>query len=195
MKFFVTGTDTNVGKTIVSTILCNSLKASYFKPIQSGISEGIDSDIIKKFTSSKIIPETYKLIQPLSPHLAAKHDNIDIDIDKIDLPKEEKLIVEGAGGLMVPINQKYMMIDLIKKLNIPVILVARTTLGTINHTLMSVKILRNYNIRIHGIVLNGKKMIDIKESIEFYSGVKIIYELEYVEEISKKWITSNVIKI
>ncbi len=87
------------------------------------------------------------------------------------------------------------MIDLIKKLNIPVILVARTTLGTINHTLMSVKILRNYNIRIHGIVLNGKKIVDIKESIEFYSGVKIIYELEYVEEISKKWITSNVIKI
>jgi dethiobiotin synthetase len=195
MKFFVTGTDTNVGKTVVSAILCNSLKASYFKPIQSGICEGLDSDIIKKFTSSKIIPEIYKLTQPLSPHLAAKYDNINIDIDEIQLPKDDNLIIEGAGGLMVPINQKYMMIDLIKKLNIPVILVARTALGTINHTLMSVEMLKNYNIKIHGIVLNGKKMVDIKESIEFYSGVKIIYELEYVEEISKKWITSNVIKI
>jgi dethiobiotin synthetase len=195
MKFFVTGTDTNVGKTIVSAILCNSLKASYFKPIQSGVLEGIDSDTIKKFTSSRIIPEVYKLTKPLSPHLAARHDNIDIDIHKIQLPQEDNLIVEGAGGLMVPLNNDFFMIDLIKKLNIPVILVARTALGTINHTLMSIQMLKNYDIKIHGIILNGKKMVDIKESIEFYSGVNVIYELDYTQEISKKWITNNIIKI
>ena len=195
MKFFVTGTDTNVGKTVVSAILCNSLKASYFKPIQSGVLDGFDSDVIRKFTSSRIIPEVYKLTKPLSPHLAARYDNIDIDIHKIQLPQEDNLIVEGAGGLMVPINEKSLMIDLIKQLNIPVILVARTALGTINHTLMSIQMLKNYDIKIHGIVLNGKKMVDIKESIEFYSGVKIIYELDYTQEISKKWITNNIIKI
>ena len=158
-KFFVTGTDTDVGKTLVSAILMTGLKTSYWKPVQSGREDMTDSGWIRSvtgFSDELFIPETYLLSQPLSPHASAMHDGVHIELKSFHLPDDEKyprLIVEGAGGVMVPLNESQLMIDLIKYLNLPVLLVARSTLGTINHTLLSLELLRRNGLEVLGVVM------------------------------------------
>jgi dethiobiotin synthetase len=137
MKIFITGTDTNVGKTLICSWIALHTGFAYFKPIQTGTSDGADSLEVQKLSDAKIYPEIYAYKEPLSLHLAARIEKDTIDIEKIVLPKEKNLIIEGAGGVLVPINDTYLMIDLIKKLGVSVILVTHTTLGTINHTLLS----------------------------------------------------------
>lgn len=188
-KFFITGTDTGIGKTLVSAILMRGLRAAYWKPIQSGIEEITDTQwMLEKTTlpNHHFLPESYVLSRPLSPHASAKIDNVSIELDKILLPQTanqfDHLIVEGAGGLYVPLNEKEYMIDLIQKLNIPVILVVRSGLGTINHSLLSIKTLQQHHIPIAGIVMNGELNKSNKEAIEFYGKVKVIAELEMIEE-------------
>src|ERR1041385_3043150 len=146
---FVTGIGTGIGKTIVSAALVEKLKADYWKPIQSGDLDKSDSLSVKNLISNsitKIHPESYRLTQPFSPHKSAAIDGIIIDPDAIQLPKTNNaLIVEGAGGLMVPLNNEFLIIDLIKKLGIEVILVSQNYLGSINHTLLSIYALKNYD--------------------------------------------------
>ena len=161
--FFISGTDTNVGKTIVSSILVNKLSAWYYKPIQCGLSNNneIDSDIVKKLTkNSRIIKETYFFKNPINPFDASLIEKKKIIIKKIieikNIKTNDKIIIEGAGGLYVPIKKNYLMIDLSKDLDLPLILVSRTNLGTINHTLMSLEIIRKRKIKFLGVIFVGK---------------------------------------
>lgn len=190
MKIFITGTDTNVGKTLISSWIALHTGFSYFKPIQTGTRDGSDSFEIQKLSDTKIYPESYAYKEPLSPHLAAKLENDMIDIEKIVLPPSRNLIVEGAGGVLVPINDTYLMVDLIKKLGAPVILVARTTLGTINHTLLSLEALRSRNITVLGVIMNGEQNTQNSNSIELYGRTSVLAELPKLESVSMNTLKS-----
>lgn len=184
--FFVTGTDTDVGKTIVSALLTIALDGTYWKPIQSGRDERgqTDSDRLRSF-GCRVLPERYCLGQPLSPHLAARLDGVEIELADFELPRVEgSLIVEGAGGLLVPVNDRHLMIDLIGHLGLPVVLVARSGLGTINHTLLSIGALRRSGIPILGVVLNGVPNEENRRAIEFYGQVSVIAEVEPIGDLS-----------
>jgi len=180
-RFFVTGTDTDVGKTVVSAMLTVGLGAAYWKPVQSG--SPTDTDYLRQTTGlddSHFLSERFRLAQPLSPHASAALDGIQISLTDFQLPATEKpyLIVEGAGGLMVPLNEQDLVLDLIQYLQLPVCLVARSTLGTINHTLLSIAQLRRAQLPILGVILNGKRNLGNREAILHYGRVPILGELE-----------------
>jgi dethiobiotin synthase len=187
---FITGTDTGVGKTIVSAILTAGLEATYWKPIQCGLRERTDSEIVRDATGLSevhFIEETYKLSQPLSPHAAAEHDQVRIDLSHFHIPEEvlaSNLIVEGAGGVMVPLNENEFMIDLMKRLNMPVILVARSSLGTINHTILSLNALQSHGLEVLGVVMNGPKNLSNKEALEKYGNIRVLAEIEPIDDIN-----------
>ncbi len=186
---FVTGTDTNVGKTVTAAMLTLGLNAAYWKPVQSGLEPISDTDYIRQVTEldpSHFIPERYRLTQPLSPHAAAAIDGVQICLSDFELPSTDKphLVIEGAGGLMVPLNDRHFMIDLIQHFNLPVCLVARSTLGTINHTLLSIAQLRRYEIPILGVVINGEPNVSNREAIARYGKVPILAELEPLSTIN-----------
>lgn len=184
---FVTGTDTEIGKTITSTILTLGLNGSYWKPIQSGLEEETDSEFISQFIDKdRVLPEAYSLNKPLSPHLSAKIDNINIDFDSIKLPSKIKgpLIVEGAGGIHVPLNDKYFIIDIIKKFGLPTVITARSGLGTINHTLLTLEALRKRDISVLGVVMVGTKNFPNKEAIEKYGETSVLMEVEPIDKFT-----------
>jgi dethiobiotin synthetase len=189
-KFWIVGTGTEVGKTVVSALFVTGLNASYWKPIQSGLFDGTDTDTVKLLSGiqdNQIIPEVYRLNQPLSPHLSAKIDGKVIKMDNFFMPdlsvlNQGSLVIEAAGGLYVPLNDKDLMIDLVKKLELPTILVCRSDLGTINHSLLSIEALRNRNIPIVGFLTNGIKNAENAEAISFYGGLKF---LGHVPQMSK----------
>ena len=180
-QFFISGTDTMVGKTVVSAILTIGLEATYWKPVQSGLAALSDTEFIKKsceLSAERVLPEVYRLARPLSPHLSAKLEDRRIALEEVQLPiGVGRLIVEGAGGLLVPLNEYALIIDLVAHLGLPVLLVARSTLGTINHTLLSVEALRSRNIDIVGVVMNGSLNPDNKAAIEHYAKVPVVAEL------------------
>lgn len=193
-RVFVTGTDTGIGKTIVSAILMvQNPEYSYWKPVQSGLEDETDTEFIQRVvkpTSERIIPETYRLKAPRSPHESAALENLVIDATTISVPKEYEdfpLIIEGAGGLLVPITEDYFIIDLIQKLESEVILVAKSGLGTLNHTLLSLEALRKRKIPIKGVVLNGPIHDSNRETIKKIGQVEILAEIETVEQITKEW--------
>ncbi|MDR1334658.1 MAG: dethiobiotin synthase [Holosporaceae bacterium] len=172
MNIFVTGTDTNVGKTIVSAWICMHTQASYWKPIQTG--NDFDKDIIAKFSPhTKIIPEAYKLKAPLSPYDAANMEGMRIDQNAFD-ENLKNTVVEGAGGALVPIAENFLMADLIKKCNASVLIAAKPKLGIINHLLMTVEVLKMRGIHIVGIVINKDIEDNIKSTVEKFSKVKIL---------------------
>lgn len=188
-SFFVTGTDTNVGKTVVSAMLTLGLEAAYWKPVQSGLEPLTDTDYIRHVTqlnANHFIPERFCLKQPLSPHAAAKIDQVQIKLTDFELPivNKKHLIVEGAGGLMVPLNDQDFIIDLIKYLELPVCLVTRSTLGTINHTVLSIVQLKRAEIPILGVVMNGPRNQINREAIEHYGQVPILGELEPLNPVN-----------
>jgi len=187
--FFVTGIDTGIGKTIVSAVLTEKLKADYWKPVQSGDLDDSDTLKVKSLVSNNrtvFHPETHGLTQPFSPHKSAAIDGIDIKKENFIAPKtDNNLIIEGAGGLMVPLNDNFLIIDLIKQLDADVILVSRNYLGSINHTLLSVAILKQYGINIAGIIFNGKTDADSESYILQYTGVKLIGRLPEFGQVDK----------
>jgi len=174
---FISGIGTEIGKTIVSSVLVEKLQADYWKPVQSGELDNSDSMLIESLISNKrttIHPEAYRLTQPFSPHKSAAIDGIYIDLDKIILPKtDNQLIIEGAGGLMVPLNEKDLIIDLIKKLDAEVVLVSKNYLGSINHTLLSVELLKSRNIPIKKIIFSGESNANSEAIIQKQSGLEI----------------------
>lgn len=186
--YFVTGIDTNVGKTIISAILVEALKADYWKPIQSGDLDHSDTQKVQALVShpnSTFFEEQYRLHTPASPHYAAAVDGIEIDLNTFQLPAtSNNLIVEGAGGLFVPLNSKALIIDLIEQLKLPVILVANFYLGSINHTLSSIDALKRRNIPIAGIVFNGPITESSRSYILEYSQVKELACIPKLEELS-----------
>lgn len=190
-KMFVTGTDTGIGKTVVSAVLTVGLKACYWKPVQSGLTEETDTQWIKRITGlpeSHFMDEAYKLQSPLSPHASAAIDGIRIEMKALSLPSVflgcNALIVEGAGGVMVPLNESHFMLDLMKQMGFPVLLVARSGLGTINHTLLSLEQLRRNRVEVAGVVLNGPKSPENREAIAHYGNTRILAELEPLPEIN-----------
>lgn len=184
MRFFITGTDTGVGKTVVCSWLCAHTDYEYIKPIQTGTNKiNDDSATIATSISVKIHNPIYEYPQAISPHLAAKMNDDTIDLNKIVLPQSKNLIVEGIGGVLVPINNNLFLVDVIKYLNIPVILVASSRIGTINHSLLSLEILRKRKIQILGIIVSGNRNQDNCDSIAYYGKVKILAQLPFLERI------------
>ena len=189
--FFVTGTDTDIGKTLISACLTKLLNAVYWKPIQTGLNCDIgDTDTVchlAELSETQYLSPIIKLQAPLSPEDAARLENRELSLDHVnvsDLKQENKYIVEGAGGIFVPINDHLFIIDLIEKINLPVIVVARTILGTLNHTLMTIEALRNRNIKISGVILNGPLNEDCKNSIISHGKVKILGQVPFLSNVN-----------
>jgi len=187
---FISGIDTGIGKTLVSAILTEKLNADYWKPIQSGDLDKSDTLKVKSLITNKVtqfFPEAYALTQPFSPHKSAALDKVTINLENIVLPKtDNQLIIEGAGGLMVPLNDNFLIIDLIKQLNARVILVSKHYLGSINHTLLSLYALKKYGIPVMGIVFNGDKDIYSKSYILDYSEAADLGQIPELKTINKK---------
>ncbi|MDW9379251.1 dethiobiotin synthase [Chryseobacterium sp. JV558] len=167
MKLFITGIGTEIGKTVCSAVLVQYFKAEYWKPIQSGDLHHTDSHKIEAWTDHTTChPETHRLQLAASPHQSAREENITIDLNDFQLPETENpLIVEGAGGLMVPISDTTFMIDLIEKLNLPTALVVRNYLGCINHSLLSIMALQQRKIKLEYLILNGDFPADTERVI------------------------------
>ena len=191
-RIFVTGIGTDVGKTIVSAVLVEALNADYWKPVQTGSFFSNDTKEVKRIVSNKksiFHPECYLLKQPMSPHAAAELEGVEIQMEQLDLPKTKNhLIIEGAGGLMVPLNRKYFMIDLIQKFDAEVVLVVKNYLGSINHTLLSIDALKHRGIKILGLIINEEPH-ELSESIILqYSGLKLLGRIDKEPVIKKEMI-------
>lgn len=162
MNLFVAGIGTEIGKTVVSAIMVEALRADYWKPVQSGALEDSDTETVRGLVSNsetRFHPEAYRLREPLSPHAAAEIDGITIELEKLALPKtDNSLVIELAGGLMVPLNNQDLNIDWVQRTGLPIVLVSRNYLGSINHTLLSVDACRARRIPILGVIFNGPEV-------------------------------------
>ncbi len=190
-SFIITGTDTGIGKTVASAMLVQALGYNYWKPLQSGIEDGgVDTRRVQKMTDlpdERFLPEGYVLSEPLSPHRAAELDEIKIDLDTLKPPPSENpLIVEGAGGLMVPVTRQNLQINMFAKWDLPIILCARTGLGTINHTLLSLEALWARSMKIHGLILIGPPNDDNILTIAEFSGAKILGHIPIMDDLNSE---------
>jgi len=189
-KIFVAGISTNVGKTVISAILTEYLQADYWKPIQTGSTEGRDLQTVKDLVSndkSRFFEENYLFSQPYSPHYAAILDKKSVDIQQISPPKtDNNLLIEGAGGLFVPLNGQELLIDLIPKIADEVILVCNEYLGSINHTLLSIEALQSRKIPIKGLIFNGDFFADNQQFILNYSQVFNLGHIPRLEILNKE---------
>lgn len=177
---FVTGTDTDVGKTLVAAWLTHHWGAEYWKPIQTGSAQGTDYDSVARLVPGAVIhPPAAVLAAPLSPHEAARRERTRIELSAIVPPDTAgPLVVEGAGGVMVPINEAALMVDLMERLALPVLVVARSGLGTINHTLMTLEVLRRRRLPVLGVVMNGQLNPANRQAVEHFGGVSVQAEIQ-----------------
>ncbi len=183
--FFVTGTDTGVGKTLVSLGLCLFFEATYWKPIQTG--EPTDSDFIRQFLEAKKIHKSsYNFKYPLSPNQAAFKEQQNIDLKQINKPVSDFLIIEGLGGAFVPLNDKESQLNLMKKCALPIIVVARSGLGTLNHSLLTIEILQSRGLKIAGLILSGPLNPLNKKDLENWSRVPILLEIPHLTQITNQ---------
>jgi len=187
---FVTGTDTEIGKTLVSAILTKAWNATYWKPLQTGLAdEAGDTPTVRTLaglTPDRIISPAYGLKAPLAPLAAANLEDVTINPGRLVLPAvQSPLVVEGAGGLMVPIREDMMMIDLVQQMDLPVVLVARSGLGTINHTLLSLEALRKRGIPVLGVVLSGPENPGNARDIARFGNVRILFSVPQLEQINE----------
>ena len=193
MRLFVTGIGTEVGKTVVSAILTEALQADYWKPVQAGDLDYSDTHKVKDMVSnSKSVfhDESFALNHPMSPHAAAERDGVEISLEEFKIPKTENhMIIEGAGGLMVPLNRKDCIIDLIEDLGVEVVLVSRNYLGSINHTLLSVEALVSRGISIKGVIFNDEENIDTESVILKMTGLKCLGRIEMEEDLTQEVIS------
>ncbi len=190
---FITGIGTDVGKTVIAAILVEVLQADYWKPVQAGNFSGTDSETVRSLisnTKSVIHPEAYSLKQYSSPHAAAEDEGILINPTNIKIPTtNNRLIIEGAGGLMVPLTHNFFIIDLIKQMGCEVILVGQNYLGSINHTLLSIDALRKHNIPLKGFVMNGAPHKMSEDIIIEYAGMQPLMHISKEREINQEVIT------
>ncbi|OYX62011.1 MAG: dethiobiotin synthase [Novosphingobium sp. 32-60-15] len=185
--FVVTGTDTGIGKTIFSAALTGALQAHYWKPVQAGLDDGADRDQVAQLSgvpTSHILPEAYRLNTPCSPHRAAEIDGVTIDPARLALPDVRPLVIEGAGGALVPVTRSTTYADVFAMWNLPVIIVARTTLGTINHSLLTIEALRARNVPIHGVAFVGDGVEDSEATICAMGGVKRLGRLPMLDRLN-----------
>jgi len=189
--FCITGTDTDVGKTVIAALITAGLQAAYWKPVQCGLTPRTDTEMVHQLTGlpdSHFLPETYSLKLPMSPHAAAEDEGVEIKLNNFKLPippQHRPLVVEGAGGIMVPINDRHYMLDLMHHLGLPIVLVTRSTLGTINHTLLSLNCLRRAGLKVLGLVINGPKNNSNRKALEFYGKVEVLAEVEKYDDLEK----------
>ena len=200
MRYFMTGTDTDVGKTVASAWIMLHLEARfggarYWKPVQTGVPEfAADCKVVAQLTGlplSRFVPSAYELAAPLSPHEAARREGVHIRLSDFSLPEGPKalpgpLVVEGAGGVLVPLNGTEMMADLIKALGLPVILVSRSALGTINHTLLSLEALRLRDIDVAGVVINGPPAPHNGAAIAEFGRVPVLAEIPEMQPLTRQ---------
>ena len=175
----VTGTDTGIGKTVAAAMLTLALGAVYWKPVQSGIADGTDTAAVAAMTglgADRFLPERWRLTEPLSPHRAAELDEVEIEAASLALPtgtpQGRPLVIEGAGGLMVPLNRRTLFIDIFQRWQAPVVLCARTVLGTINHALLSIEALKRREVPILGILFIGDPVPDSERTIVEFGSVR-----------------------
>jgi dethiobiotin synthetase len=187
-RIVVTGTDTGIGKTVFSAGLADLLGGVYWKPVQSGLAEETDSQAVARLgrlPPERILREAYRLSEPLSPHRAAEIDGVAIDVGRLMPPATERpLIIEGAGGLMVPLDRRTLFIDVFERWGIPVVLCARTSLGTINHTLLSIEALRRRAIPLLGIAFIGGQMPDTERVIAEIGKVRVLGRLPHLDPLT-----------
>ena len=197
---FITGTGTDVGKTLIAAIVTEALQADYWKPVQAGYEDGTDSLLIRQMlsnTKTVIHPELYRLKMAASPHLSAPAEQKEIKIKKIisHLPKiKNQLIIEGAGGLMVPLNQKEFILDLIKKLKAKVIIVSKNELGSINHSLLTAAVLKKEKINVAGWIFT-EEYKNYENEIGAWSGYPVIASVKHLPDISRETINAEAIKM
>jgi len=184
-RFVVTGTDTDVGKTVFAAALTRALGATYWKPVQSGLDDGADTDTVRTLGVARTIPEVYRLTAALSPHRAAELDGVEIDPRRLELPTVDgPLVIEGAGGVLVPLTRSMAIADLFAIWGLPVILVARTGLGTINHSLLSIEALRARGVPVAGIAYVGDANPDTEATIAAMGKVRRLGRLPLLDSLS-----------
>lgn len=187
-SYIITGTDTDIGKTIFCAALAGAMDAYYWKPVQAGLAEGGDAETVRRLSGlspDKILPEAYRLTTPCSPHEAAKIDGLEIDPDALSLPKVDgSLIIEGAGGALVPISDNRLYADQFAAWNLPVIIAARTKLGTINHSLMTIEALRARGLCVHGVAFIGDENLETQRIITKIGAVRNLGRLPYIDPLN-----------
>jgi dethiobiotin synthetase len=199
----ICGTDTDVGKTVVSALLVQGLGAHYWKPVQSGLEGGGDSGRVRallQLSEERLLPEAYRLQAPVSPHWAAERMGLTIDPERLALPDAQRcpgpLVVETAGGLLVPLRRDWLQIEQLERWGLPVLLVARSGLGTLNHTLLSLEALRRRGLEVLGLVLNGPLHPDNPRTLEALGGVPVLAELPPLDPLTaaalqRQWLASR----
>lgn len=194
-NYIITGTDTDVGKTVFAAALMQALSATdrgvhYWKPVQAGLDGAVDTRTVQRLSGlgkACFLPENYVLSEALSPHRAAEIDDVEIDVDTLVVPEVEgSLIIEGAGGLMVPLTRGKLLINQMKKWDAPVIVVARTRLGTINHTLLTLEALWARDIPVHGIAFVGDENADNMKTIADISGERVLGRLPMIDDLTSE---------
>lgn len=184
-RFVITGTDTGIGKTVFSAALAGALKLPYWKPIQSGLEEETDTEAVARLSGAPVLPEAYRLVTPASPHLAAEIDGVTIEPDRLT-PPEGDLLIEGAGGALVPVTRGLLYADLFARWQIPVVVCARTTLGTINHSLLTIEALKSRGVPIHGIAFLGEAVEDSEAIIAEIGRVRRLGRLPIVDPLTRE---------
>lgn len=189
-NFFVTGIGTDVGKTVVSAVFAEALGADYWKPVQAGVEDGTDARTVGQLAGPGITihPERYRLEAPMSPHAAAARESRSIRLADFKLPETDRpLVVEGAGGMLVPLNDEDTVLDLMKQLGIPVVLVSRHYLGSINHSLMSLDLLKGHGLELAHLVFIGHNP-ETESVIEKISGVRATIKIPEAERVDRKFV-------
>jgi len=203
MRLIVAGTDTDVGKTVVSALLVQGLAARYWKPVQSGLADGSDSQWVQQrlnLPPERILEEGYRLKAPVSPHWAAEQEQLLIDPQRLSLPPgDEPLVLETAGGVMTPLRRDWLQIEQIRRWGLPLVLVARSGLGTLNHTLLTLEALRHRSIPVLGLVLNGPLHPDNPRTLAELGGVPVLAQLPRLEPLDaaalqRQWLQSDLPK-
>ena len=198
---FITGIGTGIGKTLVSAVVTEALGAAYWKPVQAGFEDGTDSEWVGERISNpqgRLYPETYKLTLPASPHIAARREGVVIDLDRIvrqlETIQSRPLVIEGAGGLFVPLNDRQFIIDLIRKLDATVLLVSRNYLGSINHSLLTAAACRGQGLRVAGWIFNDQ-YLGYEQEIAEWSGIPALASIPFGEDLSNDFIREQAIRI
>ncbi|MBZ9603028.1 dethiobiotin synthase [Phyllobacterium chamaecytisi] len=188
LRFVVTGTDTNIGKTVFSAALADALGAAYWKPVQSGLEGETDSEAVQRLgriPPERIVPEAWRLKTPAAPHFAARIDKVRIDPEALSPPSTESpLVIEGAGGVLVPLTEDEVFADVFARWQMPVVICARTGLGTINHTLLSLEALRHRSIPVFGLVFIGDEQADTQQIVANLGNVNCLGRLPRIDPLT-----------
>ena len=194
---FITGIGTDVGKTVVAAIVTEALGAIYWKPVQAGFDQGTDTEwVAGRLSDPRVLTETYKLAFPASPHIAARGEGIAISLDRIAeaMPADRPLVIEGAGGLLVPLNEKEFVLDLVKRLDARVILVSRNYLGSINHSLLTAAVCRAHGLDVAGWIFNDQ-YLDYEREIAAWSALPVIASIPFSQDPDEAFVAAQAQRI